>query len=127
MHGKVMWFPEQFIMAHLPAAAKLMEKKLAQALASNRHLHLQNYSQSCQTETKLIHHQVYVVVYIIWFPHICTTSPADAYFKLGDQMKSMKMAKKSHKNANSLPMAHSKCPFLVTLLQLGIFSFLKPD
>jgi len=58
LHGKVMWFPEQFIMAHLPSVAKLMDKKLVQTLATNRHMFLQNYAQGCQNETKLLHHQL---------------------------------------------------------------------
>ena len=45
-------------MAHLPSAAKLMDKKLVQTLATNRHMFLQNYAQTCQNETKLLHHQV---------------------------------------------------------------------
>ena len=58
LHGNVMWFPEQFIMTHLPAAAKLMDKKFVQILASNRHLYLQNYEQNCVLETKSAHNEV---------------------------------------------------------------------
>ena len=58
LHGKVMWFPEQFVMSHLPSMAKLMDKKLVQTLASNRHLFLQSKAQSCQNDNKMLHQQV---------------------------------------------------------------------
>lgn len=57
LHGNVMWFPEQFIMAHLPSVAKMMDKKLVQTLASNRHTFLQSSAQSSHMETKQLHHQ----------------------------------------------------------------------
>ena len=59
LHGKVMWFPEQFVMSHLPSMAKLMDKKLVQTLASNRHLFLQSKAQSCQNDNKMLHQQVF--------------------------------------------------------------------
>ena len=58
LHGKVMWFPEQFVMSHLPSMAKLMDKKLVQSLASNRHVFLQSKAQSCQNDNKMLHQQV---------------------------------------------------------------------
>ncbi len=58
LYGTVMWFPEQFVMAHLPAVAKIMEKKLVQTLASNRHTFLQNRATSSTLDTKQLHHQV---------------------------------------------------------------------
>ena len=61
LHGKVMWFPEQFVMSHLPSMAKLMDKKLVQTLASNRHLFLQSKAQSCQNDNKMLHQQVFQI------------------------------------------------------------------
>ena len=58
LHGTVMWFPEQFIMAHLPAVAKVMDKKLVQTLASNRHAFLQSKAANTTSDTKQLHHQV---------------------------------------------------------------------
>ena len=54
-----MWFPEQFFISHLAAAAKLIDnKKLQQTLASNRHGFLQARTQSCQNDLKQNHFQV---------------------------------------------------------------------
>ena len=58
LHGQVMWFPEQFLISHLSAVAKLMDKKLVQNLSSNRHSFLQTKAQSCQNDLKQCHHQV---------------------------------------------------------------------
>ena len=64
LHGQVMWFPEQFLISHLSAVAKMMDKKLVQTLSSNRHNYLQAKAQSCQNDLKQYHHQVRSLVFL---------------------------------------------------------------
>lgn len=58
LHGNVMWFPEQFLLANLPSLAKSVDKKLMQVLASNRQTFLQAKGQSASLDTKQLHHQL---------------------------------------------------------------------
>ena len=70
-----MWFPEQFIMAQMPQVAKLMDKKLVQTLATNRHSFLQNKSQSCVADVKAFHLQVgfsFPLIVVIGFQFFLT-------------------------------------------------------
>ena len=73
LHGQVMWFPEQFLISHLSAVAKMMDKKLVQTLSSNRHNYLQAKAQSCQNDLKQYHHQVRSLVFshhVVFFREI---------------------------------------------------------
>ena len=67
LHGQVMWFPEQFLISHLSAVAKMMDKKLVQTLSSNRHNYLQAKAQSCQNDVKQYHHQVMIIDLLVIF------------------------------------------------------------
>ena len=69
LHGQVMWFPEQFLISHLSAVAKMMDKKLVQTLSSNRHNYLQAKAQSCQNDLKQYHHQVrfLAICHVVFF------------------------------------------------------------
>lgn len=50
--GNILWFPEQFLLAHLTNLAKLMDKKTQQAVQSRRQTYLQQKAQSLPKEAR---------------------------------------------------------------------------
>lgn len=50
--GNVLWFPEQFLLAHLTHMAKLIDKKAQQTVQSRRQAYLQQKAQSLPKETR---------------------------------------------------------------------------
>jgi hypothetical protein len=50
--GNVLWFPEQFLLAHLMHMAKLIDKKTQEAVKIRRHAYLQQKAQSVPKEAR---------------------------------------------------------------------------
>ncbi|PNF21208.1 hypothetical protein B7P43_G05087, partial [Cryptotermes secundus] len=50
--GNMLWFPEQFLLAHLTNMAKLIDKKAQQTVQSRRQTYLQQKSQSLPKEAR---------------------------------------------------------------------------
>ncbi|GFG31853.1 hypothetical protein Cfor_02661 [Coptotermes formosanus] len=50
--GNILWFPEQFLLAHLTHMAKLIDKKTQEAVKSRRQTYLQQKAQSLPKEAR---------------------------------------------------------------------------
>ena len=58
LHGNIMWFPEQFLLEHLPALAQTVDKKIWQSFSANRQNFLQTKSLSALQDSKQFHNQL---------------------------------------------------------------------
>ncbi|XP_069694005.1 WASH complex subunit 4 isoform X2 [Periplaneta americana] len=56
--GNVLWFPEQFLLAHLTHMAKLIDKKTQQAVQSRRQAFLQQKAQNLPRECQTLNLQI---------------------------------------------------------------------
>ena len=58
LYGNVMWFPEQFLLEHLPALAQNVDKKIWSSFSPNRQNYLQTKSSSAIQDIKQYHLQL---------------------------------------------------------------------
>nr|CAD7424465.1 unnamed protein product [Timema monikensis] len=59
LYGNVLWYPEHFLVTHLPHMNKLIDKKAQQSSVLNQQNYLQQKSQSLQKDTQTFIIQVY--------------------------------------------------------------------
>lgn len=53
-----MWFPEQFLLEHLPVLSQTVDKKVWSVFSPNRQAYLQNKSSSATNDIKQFHLQL---------------------------------------------------------------------
>ena len=58
LFGNVMWFPEQFLLEHLPVLSQTVDKKVWSVFSPNRQTYLQNKSSSATNDIKQFHLQL---------------------------------------------------------------------
>ena len=58
LYGNIMWFPEQFLLEHLPALAQTVDKRFWQSFSTNRQNFLQTKSLSALQDSKQFHSEL---------------------------------------------------------------------
>ena len=58
LYGNVMWFPDQFLLEHLPVLSQTVDKKIWTSFSPNRQNYLQQKSSSAVQDIKQFHLQL---------------------------------------------------------------------